>query len=34
MGWTPRVDIREGLRRTLTYIEEHAERYRTDQYVI
>ena len=32
MGWTPRVDIREGLRRTMRYIAEHAERYRTDQY--
>jgi NAD dependent epimerase/dehydratase len=34
MGWTPRVDIREGLRRTMRYIEGHAERYRTDEYVI
>jgi len=34
MGWTPRVDIREGLRRTMDYIAEHSERYRTDQYVI
>ncbi len=34
MGWTPRVDVREGLARTIRYIEEHADRYRTDQYVI
>lgn len=34
IGWTPRVDIREGLRRTVGYIAEHAERYRADQYAI
>ena len=34
MGWTPRVDLREGLRRTMRYVGGHAERYRTDEYVI
>jgi len=34
MGWTPQVDIREGLRRTAGYIAEHAERYRAEQYAI
>lgn len=34
MGWTPRVDLREGLHQTMRCIEGHAERYRTDQYVI
>ena len=34
MGWAPRIDVREGLRRTMSYIAEHAGRYRTDQYVI
>lgn len=34
LGWVPRVDLREGLRRTIAYIEEHAHRYRTNQYVI
>jgi NAD dependent epimerase/dehydratase len=34
MGWAPRIDVREGLRRTMSYIAEHAERYRTDEYVI
>lgn len=34
IGWVPQVDLREGLRRTLAYIQDHLGRYRTDQYVI
>jgi NAD dependent epimerase/dehydratase len=34
MGWTPRVELREGLSRTIDWIEENGERYRTDHYVI
>jgi UDP-glucose 4-epimerase len=26
-GWTPAVDLREGLRRTLAYYREHFSRY-------
>ena len=34
MGWRPEVDLREGLSRTLEWISSHADRYRTDHYVI
>jgi len=34
MGWRPEVDVREGLSRTLEWISSHADRYRTDHYVI
>jgi NAD dependent epimerase/dehydratase len=34
MGWMPRVEIREGLRRTMEDIGEHADRYRTAEYVV
>jgi len=34
MGWRPTVDLREGLSRTLEWISSHADRYRTDHYVI
>jgi dTDP-glucose 4,6-dehydratase len=34
MDWRPELDLREGLRRTIAYIEAHPDRYRTDQYVI
>lgn len=34
MHWRPEFDLREGLRRTIAYIEEHPGRYRSDQYVI
>jgi NAD dependent epimerase/dehydratase len=33
-GWRPEVDLREGLSRTLEWISSHADRYRTDHYVI
>jgi dTDP-glucose 4,6-dehydratase len=32
-GWEPRVDLREGLSRTIAWIEANRGRYRTDQYV-
>jgi NAD dependent epimerase/dehydratase len=34
IGWTAQVDIREGLRRTVAYVADHAERYRAEQYII
>ena len=34
MGWEPRVDLREGIERTVRWIEANAERYRTGMYVI
>jgi NAD dependent epimerase/dehydratase len=34
LGWEPRVDLREGLARTVAWIEANAARYRTDHYVI
>ena len=34
MGWRAKVDLREGLSRTLEWISSHADRYRTDHYVI
>ena len=33
-GWEPTVELREGLARTIQWIEENAHRYRVDQYVI
>ena len=33
-GWEPTVDLREGLARTIEWIERHSSRFRTDQYVI
>jgi NAD dependent epimerase/dehydratase len=33
-GWEATVDLREGLGRTIEWIELNAERYRVDQYVI
>jgi NAD dependent epimerase/dehydratase len=32
LGWTPRVTLREGLLRTVEWIVEHRERYRTSDY--
>jgi|SRR5215211_3764638 len=32
-GWTPEVDLREGLRRTIAWIEENLARYPVDHYV-
>lgn len=34
MDWTPTIDLREGLARTIGWIEANAARYRTDHYVI
>jgi|SRR5215207_170531 len=33
-GWQPQVDLREGLARTVEWMESNARRYRTDHYVI
>jgi NAD dependent epimerase/dehydratase len=33
-GWQPAVPLREGLRRTIAWIERNRDRYRVDQYVI
>ena len=33
-GWEPTVELREGLARTIQWIEQNAHRYRVDQYVI
>ncbi|RJP75596.1 MAG: SDR family NAD(P)-dependent oxidoreductase [Desulfobacteraceae bacterium] len=32
IGWTPKVDLEEGLKRTINWIQEHPERYRPDIY--
>jgi nucleoside-diphosphate-sugar epimerase len=34
LGWEPRVDLRDGLGRTLDWIERNMQRYRVDHYVI
>jgi NAD dependent epimerase/dehydratase len=34
MGWESRVDLREGLARTIAWIEANQARFRTDHYVI
>ncbi len=34
LGWEPQVDLREGLARTIEWIERNAARYRVDHYVI
>jgi NAD dependent epimerase/dehydratase len=34
LGWEPTVDLREGLARTIEWIERNAQRYRVDHYVI
>jgi dTDP-glucose 4,6-dehydratase len=34
LGWEPRVDLREGLARTIDWIERNVHRYRVDHYVI
>ncbi len=34
IGWTPSVDLAEGLRRTIDYVAEHRDRYRAQEYVI
>jgi dTDP-glucose 4,6-dehydratase len=32
-GWTPAVTLREGLERSIAWVEGNLQRYRTDQYV-
>jgi dTDP-glucose 4,6-dehydratase len=32
-GWTPRTSLREGLERTIAWIDENLARYRADEYV-
>lgn len=34
LGWTPAVPIREGLKRTIAWIEDHLDLYRPNQYQI
>jgi dTDP-glucose 4,6-dehydratase len=34
LGWRPEVDLREGLTRTIEWIERNTARYRVDHYVI
>jgi dTDP-glucose 4,6-dehydratase len=34
MGWRPQVDLREGLARTVAWIQRNTQRFRTDHYVI
>jgi nucleoside-diphosphate-sugar epimerase len=34
MGWQSRVPLREGLERTIAWIEANGDRFRTDRYVI
>ncbi len=33
-GWEPEHDLRDGLTRTLEWVEANTARYRTDHYVI
>jgi nucleoside-diphosphate-sugar epimerase len=33
-GWSPQVELREGLTRTIEWVERNTSRYRTDEYVI
>jgi len=34
LGWEPKVGLEEGLRRTIEWVEQHAEKYRRGVYVI
>jgi len=34
LGWTPTVELREGLERTVAWIDEHRTRYRTGEYAV
>jgi NAD dependent epimerase/dehydratase len=34
LGWTPSVDLREGLERTVEWVQQNAHRYRAEEYVI
>ena len=33
-GWTPQVELRDGLARTIEWVERNTSRYRADEYVI
>jgi nucleoside-diphosphate-sugar epimerase len=34
LGWRPDVELRDGLARTVDWIEANRDRYRVDRYVI
>jgi nucleoside-diphosphate-sugar epimerase len=34
LGWEPRVDLRDGLARTIEWIERNVRRFRVGDYVI
>jgi NAD dependent epimerase/dehydratase len=34
LGWAPQIDLKEGLRRTVEWIEKSRQRFRTEHYVI
>ena len=34
LGWKPRVSLKEGLQRTIAWLQEHLEHYRSDRYAI
>ena len=34
IGWSPQVPLKEGLRRTITWIQEHLDRYRPQEYQV
>lgn len=34
LGWTPQISIAEGLRRTITWVQQNLEKYRPDVYTI
>jgi nucleoside-diphosphate-sugar epimerase len=33
-GWTPRVDLRDGLAKTIEWIQANTSRYRVEDYAI
>ena len=34
LGWEPRVNLEEGLQRTIEWIQQHPERFRPNAYVL